>query len=224
MQGQAVQFLQSLRGAQATVFLAYLLVRHAMTVRELCDTTGLSDDAIRTGVRGLEAKELLFKQVGEHGRISWVLRGETFFGLSLESQNPEKPDSVSSCSSSSRGEFLSLPSEEEQEQEELLPESGKTGSCIRDCLKVCDELGIREPKRSIISQMRHVTPDLIRAHVKQACDEGRALGTAIYRLQYGWSLDPDHAMVVIKRPARYSEGEFGQLFAHPIGYTTEDKS
>ena len=91
---QAVQFLQSLRGAQATIFLAYLLVRRGMTIRELCDTTGLSDDAIRSGVRGLEVKGLLFKQVGEHGKVSWLLRGETFFGLRIESQNPEKPEAA----------------------------------------------------------------------------------------------------------------------------------
>ena len=198
MDSQAVQFLQSLRGVQATIFLAFVLMRRAMTVQEMCDVTGLSDDAIRPAVRGLAAKELLFKQVGLHGKVTWLPKGDTFFGIRIAkdesqmSQNPLKPDSTprgskDSCSSS-RGEVLALPLNLRTTTTTIHAESAKTGFCM----VACDEAGIREPKRSEISNMAHVTPELIRAHVAQVKDEGGQIGTAIYRIINDWPL-PAHS-------------------------------
>jgi len=174
---QATMFLQSLRGNQALVVLAYLAVQRAMTLEELEGLTGLHNDTVRTAVRGLAAKGFLHKQVGERGRQTWLPAGETFFGR-LVGQNPKTSDSGSSSSSVVR---VSLPLEEEQEEP---PESENFGFCLR----ACDEVGIREPKRSQIARLDHVTPEFIRAHAKQAKDEGLAVGTAIYRIINNWDV------------------------------------
>lgn len=50
---------------------------------------------------------------------------------------------------------------------------------IRENLAECDRAGIREPKRSRISRLEHVTPDLIAFHVETASNTG----LAIYRIE-----------------------------------------
>lgn len=163
------------------IFLAFLLVRHAMTISELSELTGLSDDSIRPAVKSLAAKGLLFKQLGEHGRTTWLPAGDTFFGHIF--QNPQKPDSGTVLSSSSAINQKLLPIVKEQEEEE--PESAKTGFC----LKACDEAGIREPKRSKIAHLQHVSPEFISAHVAQGKAQGVALGTVIFRIENNWEVN-----------------------------------
>jgi hypothetical protein len=102
---------------------------------------------------------------------------DTFFGVLLD-QNPKTSDSGSS---SSRAVQKSLPLQEEQEER---AESENFGLCIR----ACDEVGIREPKRSQIAQLEHVTPAFIRAHVVQVKSEGYPIGTAIYRILNNWDV------------------------------------
>ncbi len=188
------------------IFLAFLLVRHAMTIGELSEWTGLSDDAIRPAVKSLAAKGLLFKQTGEHGRTTWLLRGETFFGHVF--QNPQKADSAALISSSSSYK-TQLSSTEEEEQEEE-PESAKIGFC----LKACDEAGIREPKRSQLSRLEHVTPELISAHVAMAKAEGQGIGTAIFRIEHNWPVskkffEPQltREEMIKQKVARFMRGE-----------------
>jgi hypothetical protein len=203
MEYAQVQFLQSLRGAQALVLLAYLIVRRALTVKELRGFTGLSDDALRPALDSLASKGLLLKQTGQHGRVVWLPAGDTFFGHVF--QNPVKPDSGGSCSSSSNITALVLTIEEEQEEEgqnpvkperrlaestfERNPFSDNTPEQVQANLAACDAAGIREPKRSAIANERGVTPMAIKAHVRQASAEGHLIGTAIYRLLHGWSYD-----------------------------------
>jgi len=97
---RASTFLQGLRGAQGMVVLAYFLVLRAMSVEELMEKTGLSDNAIYRAVKGLAAKQELFKQVGRHGRITWVPAADTLFGKLFNDlqnvtalQNPQSVDS-----------------------------------------------------------------------------------------------------------------------------------
>lgn len=174
---QVTMFLQSLRGNQALIVLAYLAVRRALTIEELEGMTGLHNDTVRAAVRGLAAKGFLHKQTGEHGRQTWLPMADTFFGALL-GQNPKTSDSGSS---SSRVVTNSLPLQEEQEER---TESENFGLCRR----ACDEVGIREPKRSQIAQLEHVTPEFIRAHVAQVKSEGFPIGTAIYRILNNWDV------------------------------------
>lgn len=171
-------FLQSLRGNQPMIILAYLMIGRAMTIEELESSTGLHNDTVRAAVKGLASKGLLCKQVGERGRGTWLPAGDTFFGRLLN-QNPKISDSGSSSSSS-----FPVPSYLPLEQEEQ-PESEKIGFC----LLACDEYGIREPKRSKISRLKHVTAEMIKGHCLQVRAEGLPLGTAIHRIEFNWMLD-----------------------------------
>lgn len=95
-------FLQSLRGSQALVVLAYLIVRQGMAIAELSATTGLNDDTVRKAVKALAAKGNLLRQRGAHGREIWMPAGQTLFALggqipktsdSDRFQNPKTSDS-----------------------------------------------------------------------------------------------------------------------------------
>ena len=94
MQTEISMFLQSLRGAQAMIVLAYLMIQRAMSIDELCGCTGLGDDSVRAAVKGMASKGLLYKQVGEHGRVLWIPQGDTLFS-SFVFQNPTMSDSES---------------------------------------------------------------------------------------------------------------------------------
>ncbi len=176
-QAEANVFLQSLRGNQAVIVLAYLTIRRAMTIEEIETCTGLDNDTVRANVKKLASKGWLFVQRGERGRQTWLPAGDTYFGRLL-GQNPKISDSGSSSSS----RFNSPPLE--QQEEESQAESENFGFC----LKACDEVGIRDPKRKQISKLEHVTPELIRGHVKQAVADGLLIGTAIYRIENNWPL------------------------------------
>jgi len=178
---ETINFLNGLRGVQPMIFLAYMLVRQAMTVKELQVCTGLSDDAIRPALESLAAKGFLFKQTGEHGRTIWLPRGDTFFGRAFQNPLPADSGALSSSSSTSGSVITSyLPLEEEE-----APESAPSGLC----LAALDAAGIREPKRSRLAKLEHVTVDLIKAHVERAKREGLPLGTAIHRIEYNWTVD-----------------------------------
>jgi hypothetical protein len=55
---------------------------------------------------------------------------------------------------------------------------------VEQNLAECDAQGIREPSRSKLARMEHVTPELIRAHC-QACGPEN-MGRAIYRIRENW--------------------------------------
>lgn len=176
-----VTFLNGLRGAQPMIFLAFCFVRRAMTVDELQVYTGLSDDAIRPALKNLAAKQLLFVQHGERGKQTWLPRGDTFFGREIQIPLKAETDPLLSSSSNSKPMVTSyLPQEQEEE-----PESAKSGNC----LAALDAAGIREPKRSKLANLEHVTPELIAAHVAQAKREGLSIGTAIHRIEFNWDVD-----------------------------------
>lgn len=190
MQQQEISaFLQSLRGSQALVVLAFLIVRQGMAVAELSAATGLNDDTVRTAIKALAKKGNLLRQRGAHGREVWIPAGQTLFALAGQNpktsdsaafQNPKTSDSGKILLSSSSVQADSLLLEEEEEEEG--PESENFGLC----LKACDAVGIREPKRSNISRLPHVTPEFIRAHARWAREQGVPLGSAIFRIEHDW--------------------------------------
>jgi len=183
-------FLQSLRGSQALVVLAFLIVRQGMAIADLSATTGLDDDTVRKAVKALASKGNLLRQRGAHGREIWIPAGQTLFALGDQNpktsdsdrfQNPKTSDSGRNLLSSSSVARNSLLLEEEEQEES--PESENFGLC----LAACDAAGIREPKRSKISRLKRMTPELIRAHVEWGREQGVPLGSVIYRLEHGWT-------------------------------------
>lgn len=186
---------QSLRGSQAVVVLAFLLLRTALSVEDLVEVTGIDPDTVRKSVKGLAAKGNLVKQVGPHGRTLWLPVGQTLFALADQGagpvdveprQSPKTSDSGALRSSSSPSLPASLPIVNQEEEESA--ESENFGLC----LQACDDCGIREPKKTRLAGLRHVTPEIIRGHVAQGRAQGVPLGTVIYRIENDWLVEPKY--------------------------------
>jgi len=207
MQTDVIAFLNGLRGTQAVVVLCYLLVRRAMSIDELQTFTGVSDEGLRPAIRSLAAKGWLCKQVGEHGRTIWLPAGDSLFGRLI--QNPELPDSGALSSSSSHSLSLVSSMQLKQQQEED-PESGTSGLC----LKACDVVGIREPKRSMLAKLDHVTPAKIHGHVAQALAGGLSLGTAVYRIEHDWPIEEQFLHAGEKSPNGHDKTCTCQMCKH----------
>jgi hypothetical protein len=199
MQSDQVQFLQGLRGVQPVIFLAYLVVRRAMTIKDLQLCTGLSDDALRPALESLAGKGWIFKQVGQHGRVLWVPSGDTFFGRIF--QSPLTADSGALSSSSSNINLKSLPLQQEQQEEDQNPLRADSAAV----LAALDAAGIREPKRSQLASLEHVTVELISGHVA-VLGEGGQLGTAIYRIQNNWPVITVRPVATEERFSMICEG------------------
>lgn len=172
-----VTFLRSLKGAPLSVLVALMMARKALTNAELCTWTGYRDDNVREAVRLL----------GDLGWLSarsprgpWALADGR--QLPLMSGNPDF-FGVDSSSSTYPGR---VPTIEQQEEEDGKPDFFGVAAN----LAACDEAGIREPARSELARLPHVTPDFVRRHVANALSEGGTIGTAIHRIRYNWSL-PD---------------------------------
>lgn len=58
---------------------------------------------------------------------------------------------------------------------------------VSDNLAACDRFGIREPKRSTISRLKHTTARLICFH----CSKAPNFGMAIYRIENDWKVSED---------------------------------
>lgn len=190
-------FVRSLKGAPASVLWALMFTRQMMTSLELQQWTGYKDDNITLATRLLVS-------------LGWVVarspRGP--WGLAEGRQLPLMPGierlanvesvesdliginalNVLSSSSSENHSTIELKEQEETDDSDLI-------GIIKANLEACDECGIREPKRSLIAKLRHVKPDFIHGHVRQIKAEALPLGTAIHRIQYNWSVDPQYQTV-----------------------------
>jgi len=188
-------FVRSMKGAAISILVACMFARKALTNLELQMWTGYKDEAIT------EASKLLcmLGWLVAHSRVGpWSLADgrqlplmaiadelDAIAGVEnddLAMRVPVFPD-VSASSSSSSNIDLNVPSYlEEQEEEES---SGFSGT-LPGVLAALDAAGIREPKRSQLAKLKHVTPELINAHVRQCKAEGLNIGTAIHRIEHNW--------------------------------------
>lgn len=189
-------FLQSLRGNQPMIILAFLLVRSALHIEQLENITGLHSDTVRSAVKGLASKGLIFKQVGEHGRASWLPAGDTFFGRFFD-QSPKTSDSdvlIVVNVESEESEKLKLTTSTNRTQSPKTSDSGETilsittivkdESDIEACLATLNAAGIYGKKAKEIAEDWHIMVNDIQAHLAWVKSEswGNPHGMAIYRL------------------------------------------
>ena len=204
---QAKMFVQSLRGSQPLIVIAFLIVQRAMTIKELEEITGLDNDTVRKALNGLKGKGLEMQR-GAHGRQTWLLQSETLFSLP-GIQNPKFSDSGATATTTiGRGKLTDREvavvagqspktsdsanayelrkarearrAEEDRQRRETFEE--QTGIPLTKNLQICQLMGIGEPMASQISELHHVTPELIRDHVK-SLQPGETLGLAIVRIR-----------------------------------------
>jgi hypothetical protein len=192
----AVMFLQSLRGSQAVIALAFVVLQRALTVKELERFTGLDKNTIGKSLNALKDKGKVFEQRGEHGRCTWLPLGGTFFAQLL-TQNPKLSDSgaiVVNVESEERESLYSTSSlissqnpriaetEKEPRHWQHLP---KRIEDIRACMALLRSAGIVGKKAENIAEDHHITVDMIKAHLAWVKTEqwDRPLGMVIYRLE-----------------------------------------
>jgi hypothetical protein len=167
MDPQLKVFLQSLRGAQSTIVLAYLLARQAMTIEELVSNTGLNRDTVRDAVNALAGKQLLFKQLGEHGRATWLPRADTLFGAFLGMRK----FSDSSCDDDDVKNKLLREDNNIINTEGVRKISDSAASLAS--LEALAELKIYGATARQVAELEWVDPDYIRAHVEAAKENPR---------------------------------------------------
>lgn len=185
-------FVRALKGAPASVLWALLFTKRMMTALELQQWTGYKGDNITVAVRLLVD---LGWAVARSPRGPWGLAEGRQLPLmpgigQTEALKPPDSDLIGvgarGSSSSSRRSRLSsyLPQEEEETDESDLI------GFIAENLAALDEAGIREPKRTKLARLKHVTPEFIKGHIRQVKAECLPIGTAIHRIEYKWSVDP----------------------------------
>lgn len=197
-------FVRSLKGAPASVLWALVFHRQMMTALELAQWTGYKGDNITVAVRLLVD---LGWVTARSARGPWGLVAGRQLPLMEVFNALEGPDSDligvrnsesdligfgTRISSSSSSKYKPLTYLEEQEEE------GDDSDLIGVVYKALDAAGIREPKRSKLARLKHVTPELIEAHVRQAKEEHMPLGTAIYRIEFDWAVDPRFEHEIVK--------------------------
>lgn len=193
---QTSMFLQSLRGNQALIALAFLLIRRALTIEDLEGFTGLDNDTVRKAVKGLKTKGLLFMQRGEHGRQTWIPIGGTFFAQIFE-QSPKTSESGSIVVNveSEETKFLYSTTLTSSSQSPKTSDSDAEPSYwqhlpkpleeIRQCMALLRSAGIIGKKAREIAEDHHISADMIKAHLAWVKTEqwDSPTGMVIYRLQ-----------------------------------------
>lgn len=164
-------FMQSLRGNQSLIVLAFLLVRSALSIEQLEILTGLHNDTVRSAVKGLASKGLLYKQVGEHGRVIYLPAGETFFGK-LFDQSPKTSDSgdVVVVVESEESKDLQSTSTTNKLQSPRTSDSGLSADQLLNLAALHDAGIMGRPARRLAA-LPWVNVEYIRAHAEQVKKE-----------------------------------------------------
>lgn len=173
-------FVRAMKGAPVSILVAFMFSGKTLTNLELQQWTGYKDDAITPAVRLLVDLGWL---LARSPRGPWCLADGRQLPL-MEISGLNGYPSSSSSSDLNVASYLPL----EQEEEHI---SGLNGYVMA----ALDAAGIREPKKSRLARLEHVTPEMIAAHVEQVKREGLPLGTAIHRIEFNWAVD----LTIIKR-------------------------
>ena len=170
-----IQFVQSVKGAPASVLLALGWAGRALSHKELLLWTRCGHDQITLALRSLVR---LGWVTGRTSRGPWRLaKGHAIpaaFTPAEASALKARSSSDESLRDSQSSSEEPLPSNARREQLML---------ALRDC-------GIWEPTASRLAELPHVTPEYIRAHAAQARAEGLRIGAAITRIELGSPVPP----------------------------------
>ncbi len=196
----SLSLIRELRGSPLTVLIAILLLEQGgqipVTAQALKDTTGYKDHTITDSLRILEnpTRQFIVRITG-----GWRISSGFQLPLTFQDENRDiRGFDVSSCSSSNR-KSKEIVNGEEQEIIEI--RDIRDSDAFRANYKKALALGIRDPKASLMAALPNVTPDYIQAHVDQIKDDGHPLGTAIYRILHGWSIEIDEKKAKAKAVA-----------------------
>lgn len=198
---QAKMFVSSLNNSTAKILFAFLFAGTALDVQDLREWTGLKRATIYEALAILKGRSIVDKQTLAHGRDLWLPAGNLLPGFQVsekgtsELQESTKGTPVSTTTTTSRGDKLinkSVVAVAGEESKKWTPaelakaarqaELEEFGIPVQANLKACKIFGIGEPMASKISEMKHVTPQFIEAHVRSLVD-GETKGLAIVRIR-----------------------------------------
>ena len=164
---QMMQFLQSIKGAPASVLMALALSGRSLTVKDLQTWTRCGHSQVTNALRSLVA-------------AGWV-RARTFRGPWRLASGRQLPfdfflTGTSALKAlSSGGDTLNYFTEET-----LVPSARR-----EQMLKALYDCGIREPTASELVELPHMTPEYLQAHVQAARANGLRIGSAIENMRLG---------------------------------------
>jgi hypothetical protein len=193
-----INFFRSVKGAPLSVLCVLLCTGRAMTRLELQEWTGYSGDSLTEATRLLGGLGWISARTA---RGPWsLMEGRQLPLAGALEHEAGNLGLLSSSSSSSIVESSANREEKEQEKPEI--------SVLRRLMREC---GIQEPSASRLIQLPHVTPELVRTHVRLAAAEGHAIGTAIYRIRHNWPVpaarSADHRSAEVEEKIRrFKEG------------------
>jgi hypothetical protein len=182
--------VHALDKSKARIILAFFFAGCALDLHEVMEWTGLSRPTASTGLQELKGMGLLGTQALAHNRTLWLPAGDM-----LDLQMQKSFTSGPSSRGSSVNELNNINSKLLQPLNSQMSKnftSGNAGEVIvieevpadPAILKALDDAKIREPKRSMLARLEHVTVELIQGHVATA--PNKAL--AIYRIEHDWEL------------------------------------
>ena len=176
MPSLTLKAVHQLKGAPLSIVVALLLLQRSAKAIELARYCNYDQDTITKALRKLEDVFLFGLVVRVRG--GWCL-ADSAYQLPLTGEpNGENPKFSDNPPSSSRVNIVN-------ESKELT--TTNQNPKFSDNYEVCKELGIVEPSASVISDLEHVTPEYIRAHVYNL-KESDTLGAAVYRIKKGWKM------------------------------------
>lgn len=197
-----IALLRTLKGAPLSILLALAMEKQPVMATWLETATGYSDKPVMTGLKVL--KELRF--VTQNSRYAWQLANEVrqlpfIMDLLEEDQPPalpmddpalpEPPQGQHDSENLRLGEIPSqslasrLQNPESRKEIDPLPDSSAADTEI---LRVLDSNNIREPARSKLANLPHISARLIRYH----CTHAPNSGLAIYRIKQNWPIPDDY--------------------------------
>jgi hypothetical protein len=182
---QMMQFLQSIKGAPASVLLALALSGRSLTVKDLQTWTRCGHSQVTNALRSLLA-------------AGWV-RARTFRGPWMLASGRQLPFDFFLTGTSALKALSSSSDTLNYTTEGTLLPSARREHIIK-ALYAC---GIREPTASELVELPHMTPEYLQAHVEAARANGLRIGSAIENMRLG--APPLHTPTPKSRQAEVDE-------------------
>ena len=175
----SIKLVRTLKGAPLSILMILRLIGQPATAEYLERTSGYTDKPVNAALLLLEEYGL----ISRNGRYSWQIcdgvQQLPLMNLISEPSQEENPDSQGEENlSSDEDNSDSFGGTRNLSESELFR--------VSENLAACDAADIREPKRSRLSKMPHVTAALIRYHVQTALN----IAMAIYRIEHNWRIKP----------------------------------
>lgn len=183
----SARLVRELKGAPLACFMLLLLSDSPVSNEWLCRMSGYTDKPVAQALKLLSGNEY---KIARRSRGGWVLSQafQFVFGNDESRKNSVPTTTTLLTNQSLKDEVVVAGRKNSDSDEEAAFDAN---------MEVCKELGIGDPSASEISNMPHVTPEFIRAHV-QNLKKGETRGLAIVRIRNNELPD----VVVVEDPER----------------------